>query len=147
MIFCRSLNGQIRLGGVCAIGDGNRHLAPKTAFLATALVTSLGCLAIFKYASFFLATVMWQGVDGAWDLLLSLSPEQKGRMLGHFPGFAGQKFSFLLRGDAPCPEGVYRRDSFNRYGDVVSDACGQNIMPGGSCRMQPRPRPENTGII
>lgn len=91
---------------------------------------------------FFTVTAICLG----WLIVLSTNG-QKGRMLGHFPGFAGQKFSFLLRGDAPYPEGVYRRDSFNRYGDVVSDACGQNIMPGGSCRMQPRPRPENTGIV
>lgn len=37
MIFCISLNGQIRLGGACAICDGNRHLAAKTAFLAAML--------------------------------------------------------------------------------------------------------------
>lgn len=82
-------------------------------------------------SDYFDASVMWQGVDGAYELLLSLSPEQQGMMLGHFPSFAAGKFAWLLRGDTPQPEGVYRRDSFNRYGDVVNEACGQNIMPGG----------------
>jgi hypothetical protein len=62
---------------------------------------------------------------------LSLTPEQQGMMLGYFPGFAAQKFAWGLRGDMPQPEGVYRRDSFNRHGDVVSEICSQNVMPGG----------------
>lgn len=82
-------------------------------------------------SDYFDASVMWQGVDGAYELLFSLTPEQRGMMLGHFPSFAAQKFSWLLRGDTPQPEGVYRRDSFNRYGDVVSEACSQNVMTGG----------------
>lgn len=82
-------------------------------------------------SDYFDASVMWQGVDGAYELLFSLTPEQQGMMLGHFPSFAAQKFTYLIRGNAPQPEGVYRRDSFNRYGDVVSEACSQNVMPGG----------------
>lgn len=82
-------------------------------------------------SDYFDASVMWQGVDGAYELLFSLTPEQQGMMLGHFPHFAAQKFSWLLRGEAPQPEGVYRRDSFNSYGDVVSELCSQNVMPGG----------------
>lgn len=82
-------------------------------------------------SDYFDAAVMWQGVDGAYELLLSLTPEQQGMMLGNFPSFAAQKFAWLLRGNPPQPEGVYRRDSFNRYGDVSVDICSQNIMPGG----------------
>lgn len=81
-------------------------------------------------SDYFDASVMWQGVDGAYELLFSLTPEQQGMMLGHFPHFAAQKFSFLLQDNVPQPEGIYRRDSFNRYGDVVSEACSQNVMPG-----------------
>ena len=82
-------------------------------------------------SDYFDASVMWQGVDGACELLLSLTPEQQGMMLGYFPGFAAQKFAWGLRGDMLQPEGVYRRDSFNRHGDVVSEICSQNVMPGG----------------
>lgn len=82
-------------------------------------------------SDYFDASVMWQGVDGAYELLFSLTPEQRGMMLGSFPTFAAQKFTYLLRHDAPQPEGVYRRDSFNRYGDVVSETCSQNVMTGG----------------
>ena len=82
-------------------------------------------------SDYFDAAVMWQGVDGAYELLLSLTPEQQGMMLGHFPGFAAQKFAWLLRGNPPQPEGVYRRDSFNGYGDISCDLCSRNMMPGG----------------
>lgn len=82
-------------------------------------------------SDYFDPTIMWQGVDGAFELLLSLTPEQQGMMLAHFPDFAARKFSYLLRGDSPQPEGVYRRDSFNSSGDIVSDICSQNVMPGG----------------
>ena len=82
-------------------------------------------------SDYFDPSVMWQGVDGAFELLLSLTPEQQGMMLGHFPDFAARKFAYLLRGDSPQPEGVYRRDAFNSSGDLVSALCGQNIMPGG----------------
>ena len=81
-------------------------------------------------SDYFDAPVMWQGVDGAFDILLSLTPEQQAMMLGSFPRFAGDKFTLVLRGNTPQPEGVYRRDSFNSHGDVVSDLCARNVMPG-----------------
>lgn len=82
-------------------------------------------------SNFFDPSVMWQGADGAYGLLLSLTPEQQGKMLGHFPYFAAEKFSYLLRNETPQPEGAYRRDSFNQKGDIVSELCSQNRMPGG----------------
>lgn len=75
--------------------------------------------------------VMWQGVDGAWALLPSLTPSQRAMMLGQFPQFAAGKFALALQGGNLQPEGIYRRDSFNSHGDVVSSICARNIMPGG----------------
>ncbi len=74
--------------------------------------------------------VMWQGLDGAFSLMTSLPREKLERLAGAFPEFAGQKLRWTVSG-APEPEGVYRRDSFNERGDIVSPLCAQNVMPGG----------------
>lgn len=75
--------------------------------------------------------VMWQGLDGSFDLLRLLPRDKLERLAGTFPSFAGQKFAYFLRGQPPRPEGVYRRDSFNEKGDVFSPLCARNEMPGG----------------
>ncbi len=75
--------------------------------------------------------VMWQGLDGAHGLLGCLPGEKLARLAGAFPEFAGQKFAAFLRGGLPELQSVYRRDSFNEKGDVVSPLCAQNVMPGG----------------
>lgn len=75
--------------------------------------------------------VMWQGLDGAFGLLARLPGDKLARLAGTFPEFAGQKLMYYLRGQPPSPEGVYRRDSFNGRGDVVSALCVCNEMPGG----------------
>lgn len=75
--------------------------------------------------------VMWQGLDGAFDLLRLLPRDKLERLAGAFPSFAGQKFSCFIQGRPPRPQGVYRRDSFNSWGDVSSPLCVQNEMPGG----------------
>ena len=83
-------------------------------------------------SDYFDASVLWQGVDGAFDLLALLDRDQLGQMAGQFPYFAARKFACVLRGQPIQPEGVYRRDAFNARGDLVSDACAQNILPGGA---------------
>lgn len=75
--------------------------------------------------------VMWQGLDGAFGLLRLLPGDKLERLAGAFPDFAGQKFSYFMQGQAPQPQGVYRRDSFDGHGDVVSPLCARNEMPGG----------------
>lgn len=75
--------------------------------------------------------VMWQGLDGAFALLPSLPMDKLGQLAGAFPEFAGRKFAYTVRGEPPRPQGVYRRDSFNERGDVVSGLCAQNEMPVG----------------
>lgn len=76
-------------------------------------------------------TILWQGLDGAFELLSDLPGDKRARLAGAFPEFAGQKCGYALRGEAPEGEGVYRRDSFNEFGDVVSPLCARNEMPGG----------------
>lgn len=75
--------------------------------------------------------VMWQGLDGAFQLLSALPGDKLERLAGAFPAFAGQKFGCYMQGEPPRPQGVYRRDSFNGHGDVSSALCAQNEMPGG----------------
>ncbi len=82
-------------------------------------------------SDYFDASVMWQGLDGAFGLLRHLPREKLGRLLGRFPAFAGQKAAYVLRGERPEPRGVYARASFNEYGDVDSPLCARNEMPGG----------------
>ena len=82
-------------------------------------------------SEYFDPSVMWQGLDGAFDLLPTLPMDKLGRLAGSFPEFAGQKFAYFMEEEPPKPQGVYRRDSFNGRGDVASALCAQNEMPGG----------------
>lgn len=75
--------------------------------------------------------VLWQGLDGDFGLLHTLPRDKLDRLAGAFPTFAGRKFAYFAQGEPPNPQGVYRRDSFDEKGDMVSHLCGQNEMPGG----------------
>lgn len=75
--------------------------------------------------------VMWQGLDGAFDLVRFLPKDKLERLAGAFPSFAGQKLAYILQGRPPQPQGVYRRSSFNGKGDMDSPLCARNEMPGG----------------
>lgn len=81
--------------------------------------------------------VMWQGLDGAFDLLRLLPRDKLAQLAGAFPAFAGQKFACFAQSRPPQPQGVYRRDSFNEKGDVDSLLCTQNEMPGASTPSHP----------
>lgn len=62
------LVGSTLVSWLCAQGIQHSQKQPaKTALLVTALLTSLGCLAIFKYADFFLSTV---GLSLPFSILL-----------------------------------------------------------------------------
>ena len=70
-----------------------------------------------------------QCLDGAWDLLLRLDGADLGALMADLPGFSLEKWRYTLSGTRPEGEGVYRRDSFNRYGDIETDLAAANIMP------------------
>lgn len=74
---------------------------------------------------------MWQAADGRFDLLAHLSGADLGAMAGQLPYFAADKFQYFRSGTAPAPEGIYRRDAFNEYGDISDPQRTQNIMAGG----------------
>lgn len=74
---------------------------------------------------------MWQASDGRFDLLTHLSGKDLGAMAGQLPYFAADKFRYFRSGTAPSPDGIYRRDAFDAYGDIADPQRAQNIMAGG----------------
>ncbi len=85
----------------------------------------------------FHAELMWQAADGAPELLCHLDRAKLDQMAGTMPKHAVQKWQYFLRQTAPNPDGVYRHNVFNSYGDVDSPLCAQNIMEGGYDKNQP----------
>lgn len=71
----------------------------------------------------------WQGLDGAFSLLPDISLSDYGSLLGNLPYFASEKLTYFLSGTTPSPSGIYKKSSFNRYGDVESDLAASNTMP------------------
>ena len=74
-------------------------------------------------------TYALQGLDGAWNLLTRIQPDLFPSLLGAMPGFAMEKLRCQLEGEIPEPGALYRRDSFNEYGDMDSEQISLNIMP------------------
>lgn len=82
-------------------------------------------------SEYFNARYLWQAADGDFSLLRRIKRENAGQMAGHFPGFALDKLRLFQSGETPGTEGIYRRSSFNEYGDIRSELCLRNVMPGG----------------
>ncbi len=80
---------------------------------------------------YFGAEAMWQAADGHADMLRWLTAEQRGLMLAQFPYFAAGKAGYYFKGTRPKGDGIYTRESFNRWGDIESDLRNANTMPGG----------------
>lgn len=81
-------------------------------------------------SGYFGARSALQGMDGHWDLLRYVAREDWGRLAGALPSFSMEKWRFLIMGDRPEGEGIYKRSSFNEYGDVESTLAAANVMPG-----------------
>lgn len=71
-----------------------------------------------------------QGMDGAWSLLTRVPRRDLGTLMGALPAFSLEKWRYVLSGEVPRGEGIYKRNSFNEYGDIDSDLADQNRMPG-----------------
>lgn len=82
-------------------------------------------------SDYFHGEYMWQAADGAFGLLSDLKRENLEQMLGEFPHFALQKLKYVLEGKRPETDGVYRKSSFNEYGDLETDGCEINRMALG----------------
>ncbi len=70
-----------------------------------------------------------QGTDGNISMLRYVSREDLGTLIGALPGFTLEKLHFMSIGEHPEGDGIYRRSSFNEYGDIDSEMVSQNIMP------------------
>ena len=71
-----------------------------------------------------------QGMDGAWHLLLKVRRRDLGTLIGALPSFSLEKWRYALSDRKPLGEGIYRRSSFNEYGDIDSPLADANQMPG-----------------
>jgi hypothetical protein len=71
-----------------------------------------------------------QGMDGNISMLRYVSREDLGALIGALPGFTLEKLRFMSTSEHPEGEGIYRRSSFNEYGDIASPLASANIMPG-----------------
>ena len=74
-------------------------------------------------------TYALQGLDGAWHLLWRIRPDLYPSVLGAMPAFAMEKLRCQLAKTVPDPGALYRRNSFNEYGDVDNAMVSRNIMP------------------
>lgn len=71
---------------------------------------------------------LWQAMDGNYSLLKTLDEDALKQMLGAFPEFALSKLKYMVNGK-PELSGIYRRSSFNEYGDIAAAGREENIMP------------------
>ena len=71
-----------------------------------------------------------QGTDGNISMLRYVSREDLGALIGALPGFTLEKLRFMSTNDHPEGDGIYKRSSFNEYGDIASPLASANIMPG-----------------
>lgn len=81
-------------------------------------------------SEYFNAESLWQGIDGAYSLLSRVREENRPAMIGQFPYFAAKKCFYALSG-APQPKDIYRKSSFNEYGDILPAERGYNVMAAG----------------
>ncbi len=82
-------------------------------------------------SDYFNGEYMWQAADGAFGMLGNIKSENFETMLGNFPKFALQKLNYMMKGQQPQTDSVYRKKSFNAYGDIELDDNQKNILPNG----------------
>lgn len=80
---------------------------------------------------YFNGELMWQALDGAFEMIRHIPEENRGQLLAEYPYFAAEKWRLFLTGKSLPGEGVYSRTSFNEYGDLILDPGSYNQMPGG----------------
>jgi hypothetical protein len=80
---------------------------------------------------------MWEACDGDFGLVNKVSWEDRKRMIGDLPSFAGEKLSYVASGKVIDPGGIYNRDSFDAYGDIQYEDCQYNLLSGGYDRTTP----------
>ena len=79
---------------------------------------------------YFNGEVMWQAANSDISLLSGISPKNYTDMLLSYPKYLSSVLPHALSGTAISPEGIYRSDSFNAYGDI-SYPREHNVMAAG----------------
>lgn len=70
------------------------------------------------YSLYFDAKSMWQALESKPSMLFSLESDEVSKVIAAFPEHYRAKLNYFLTGTTPNPDGVYRSDSFNEYGDI-----------------------------
>lgn len=68
---------------------------------------------------YFNAESAWQAIESDLSMLRYISTDNYGDMVGEFYNYGVTKFAYKRDGVKPSSAGIYRRDSFNEYGDIV----------------------------
>ncbi|MBQ7291162.1 MAG: hypothetical protein IJW76_05535 [Clostridia bacterium] len=73
------------------------------------------------YSLFFGAEAAWQAADSDLSLLPKIAKENFGAMIGGAWKYGAQKLKYYLADpeNPLSPEGIYRADSFDEYGDII----------------------------
>lgn len=81
-------------------------------------------------STYFSGQEMWRCVDGDISLLKGIKSENIESMIGCFPGYVQEKYSYFVSGKGAEPSGVYAKASFDE--DCVMRAEGReyNVMKG-----------------
>lgn len=70
------------------------------------------------YSLHFDARNMWQASEQKLSMITKLPSNDIMKVIAAFPDYYKAKTDFHKTGTTPNPEGVYRADSFNEYGDI-----------------------------
>lgn len=80
--------------------------------------------------TYFGAEAYWKCSESDGSLLLPLSNERKGALMGSFTSYLQQKLTLVKSGEKPVAEEAYRKSAFNDRCDLVYERAG-NTMPLG----------------
>ncbi len=85
---------------------------------------------------YFNAESAWQAIEGDLSMLFHVGRDNAGDLAGGLFDYLGKRYSYALKGEIISPNGIYRRDSFNAYGDI-SYPREYNVMTLEYDRSQP----------
>ena len=82
------------------------------------------------YSTFFNEEAILQACNGFSDIYHNLEFKEEVSLFYNYFKFSLQKLGYAVHKNAPDPEGIYRHDSFNEYGDIFVER-KSNIMTNG----------------
>ena len=90
---------------------------------------------------YFGAETMWQATETDRSIINRLPADMKKEMALCYWDYSSNKCRLWMKG-TPDPEGVYRKDSFNKYGDVIYDRPMSKMKLGYDASKIITPSPE-----